>query len=137
MRLLEYDNIEGMILLSELSRRRIRSIGKLIRIGRNEVVMCMRVDEDKGYLDLSKRRVPPDELAVLETRYTHSKTVHSIMHHVAVVNRIELEELYKAWGWPLYKEYGCVPHDAPPRRAFARLTRARGAGTRLTRSGRW
>ncbi|KAI7951960.1 hypothetical protein MJO28_007644 [Puccinia striiformis f. sp. tritici] len=31
VKLLEYDNIEGMILLSELSRRRIRSIQKLIR----------------------------------------------------------------------------------------------------------
>ena len=47
---LEYDNIEGMILLSELSRRRIRSVQKLIRVGRNEVVVVMRVDPDKGKL---------------------------------------------------------------------------------------
>lgn len=46
--LLEYNNIEGMILLSELSRRRIRSINKLIRVGRNEVVVVLRVDKDKG-----------------------------------------------------------------------------------------
>jgi translation initiation factor 2 subunit 1 len=37
-----------MILLSELSRRRIRSIQKLIRIGRNEVVVVLRVDKEKG-----------------------------------------------------------------------------------------
>jgi translation initiation factor 2 subunit 1 len=30
--LLEYNGIEGMILLSELSRRRIRSITKLIKV---------------------------------------------------------------------------------------------------------
>jgi hypothetical protein len=46
--LLEYNNTEGMILLSELSRRRIRSINKLIRVGKNEVVMVIRVDKDKG-----------------------------------------------------------------------------------------
>jgi translation initiation factor 2 subunit 1 len=45
---LEYDNIEGMILLSELSRRRIRSVQKILRVGRNEVVVVMRVDPDKG-----------------------------------------------------------------------------------------
>ena len=45
---LEYDNIEGMILLSELSRRRIRSVQKLIRLGRNEVVVVLRVDKEKG-----------------------------------------------------------------------------------------
>ena len=39
-----------MILLSELSRRRIRSIQKLIRVGRNEVVVVLRVDKEKGML---------------------------------------------------------------------------------------
>lgn len=37
-----------MILLSELSRRRIRSVQKLIRVNRNEVVVVLRVDEEKG-----------------------------------------------------------------------------------------
>jgi translation initiation factor 2 subunit 1 len=50
VKLLEYDNIDGMILLSELSRRRIRSIQKLIRVGRNEVVVVLRVDKEKGML---------------------------------------------------------------------------------------
>lgn len=46
--LLEYNNIEGMVLLSELSRRRIRSINKLIRIGKDECVVVIRVDKEKG-----------------------------------------------------------------------------------------
>ena len=62
--LLEYGNIEGMILLSELSRRRIRSVQKLIKVGRQEPVMVLRVDKDKGYIDLSKRRVSPEDVAV-------------------------------------------------------------------------
>ena len=57
--LLEYNGIEGMILLSELSRRRIRSISKLIKVGRQEPVIVLRVDKEKGYIDLSKRRVSP------------------------------------------------------------------------------
>lgn len=43
-----------MILLSELSRRRIRSIQKLIRVGRNEVVVVLRVDKEKGKQKISK-----------------------------------------------------------------------------------
>lgn len=46
--LLEYGNIEGMIMLSELTRRRIRSINKLVKIGRSECVAVIRVDEEKG-----------------------------------------------------------------------------------------
>lgn len=47
--LLEYDDVEGMILLSELSRRRIRSINKLVRVNRTEIVMVIRVDKDAGW----------------------------------------------------------------------------------------
>jgi translation initiation factor 2 subunit 1 len=74
--LLEYDETEGMILLSELSRRRIRSVKKLINVGRTEVAMVLRVDKDKGYIDLSKRRVSPEDVEQLEEKYNKSKTVH-------------------------------------------------------------
>lgn len=104
--LLEYNNIEGMILLSELSRRRIRSIQKLIRVGRNEIVVVMRVDKEKGYIDLSKRRVNPEEVQKCEERYQKSKTVHSIMRLAAETQGIPLEQLYQEVGWPLYKRYG-------------------------------
>ena len=106
VKLLEYDNIDGMILLSELSRRRIRSIQKLIRVGRNEVVVVLRVDKEKGYIDLSKRRVSPEDIVKCEERYNKSKMVHSIMRHVAEKTDTALEELYTDIGWPLNKKYG-------------------------------
>lgn len=106
VKLLEYDNIDGMILLSELSRRRIRSIQKLIRVGRNEVVVVLRVDKEKGYIDLSKRRVSPEDIVKCEERYNKSKVVHSIMRHVAEKTITPIEELYKDIAWPLNKKYG-------------------------------
>lgn len=54
--LLEYNGVEGMILMSELSKRRIRSVKKVVRVGRHEVVLVLRVDKEKGYIDLSKKR---------------------------------------------------------------------------------
>jgi len=106
VKLLEYDNIDGMILLSELSRRRIRSIQKLIRVGRNEVVVVLRVDKEKGYIDLSKRRVSPEDIVKCEERYNKSKMVHSILRHVAEKTKTPIEELYQTIGWPLNKKYG-------------------------------
>ncbi|EEP75371.1 eukaryotic translation initiation factor 2 alpha subunit [Uncinocarpus reesii 1704] len=106
VKLLEYDNIDGMILLSELSRRRIRSIQKLIRVGRNEVVVVLRVDKEKGYIDLSKRRVSAEDIVKCEERYNKSKSVHSIMRHVAEKTRTPIETLYQQIGWPLNKKYG-------------------------------
>lgn len=104
--LLEYDNIEGMVLLSELSRRRIRSITKLIRLGRNEVVVVLRVDKQKGYIDLSKRRVSAEDISKCEERYNKSKSVHSILRHCAEKFNVSLESLYTSIGWPLSKKYG-------------------------------
>lgn len=104
--LLEYNGIEGMILLSELSRRRIRSITKLIKVGRQEPLMVLRVDKEKGYIDLSKRRVSPEDLSKCEERFNKSKLVHSIMRHVAETTGADLEELYKNIAWPLYRLFG-------------------------------
>lgn len=103
--LLEYNNIEGMILLSELSRRRIRSINKLIRVGRTEIVIVLRVDTEKGYIDLSKRRVAAEDVAKFEEKYNRGKAVHSIMRHVSETCRVRLEKLYEDFGWKLYKKY--------------------------------
>ncbi|KAK6156094.1 hypothetical protein DH2020_010342 [Rehmannia glutinosa] len=89
--LLEYNNIEGMILFSELSRRRIRSISSLIKVGRIEPVMVLRVDKEKGYIDLSKRRVSEEDIQACEERFNKSKLVHSIMRHVAETMKIDLE----------------------------------------------
>lgn len=126
VKLLEYDNIDGMILLSELSRRRIRSIQKLIRVGRNEVVVVLRVDKEKGtytpsfraferqrmliflkgYIDLSKRRVSPEDIVKCEERFNKGKMVASIMRHVAEKTKTPMETLYADVGWPLNKKYG-------------------------------
>lgn len=111
VKLLEYDNIEGMVLLSELSRRRIRSIQKLIRVGKNEVAVVLRVDKEKGYIDLSKRRVSAEDIVKCDERYNKSKAVHSILRHCAEKFNISLEELYSSIGWPLSRKYGHV-YDA-------------------------
>lgn len=104
--LLEYNNIEGMVLHSELSRKRIRSIQKFIRVGRNEALVVLRVDKEKGYIDLSKRRVSPEEIQKCEDRYNKSKAVHSVMRYASEKTETSLESLYVKFGWPLYRKYG-------------------------------
>lgn len=104
--LLEYNNIQGMVLLSELSRRRIRSIHKLIRVGRNEIVMVIRVDRDKACIDLSKRRVTPEDRAKCEERYNKASLVHSIMGQMSLKFDTPMEDLCSRISWPLYRKFG-------------------------------
>ncbi|POV94580.1 hypothetical protein PSHT_16123 [Puccinia striiformis] len=81
VKLLEYDNIEGMILLSELSRRRIRSIQKLIRV---------------GYIDLSKRRVSAEDVVKSSL----------IIRRVSEKTELDMETVNEMVAWPLFEKYG-------------------------------
>ena len=59
-----------------------------------------------GYIDLSKRRVDPEDVAKCEERYNKAKAVHSVLRHVADMEGKSLETLYQTVGWPMYKKYG-------------------------------
>lgn len=83
--LLEYNNIEGMIFFSELFRRCICFINKFIWIGRNECVVVIRVDKEKGYIDLLKRRVFLEEVIKCEDKFIKFKIVYSIFCYVVEV----------------------------------------------------
>ncbi|CDJ53717.1 eukaryotic translation initiation factor 2 alpha subunit, putative [Eimeria brunetti] len=104
--LLEYNNMEGMILMSELSKRRFRSVTKLVKVGRLEAVMVLRVDAVKGYIDLSKSRVSPEDIVKCEERYSKGKKVHQTVRHVASKHGLRVDELNAKVIWPLYKKYG-------------------------------
>lgn len=64
-----------------------------------------------GYIDLSKRRVSPEDVVKCEERYNKSKAVHSIMRHVAEATQTPLETLYQKIAWPLDRKFG-HSHDA-------------------------
>lgn len=131
--LLEYGNVEGMIPLSEVSRRRIRSIGKHLRVGKTEVVQVFRVDKEKGYIDLSKKKVTEVDIRQAEDRYNNAKAVHSIMSHVGIewARRSEcdvenLEGLYEMIAWPLARKYSSAYEafktgNASPEKVFGPL----------------
>ena len=104
--LLEYGDLEGLILPNELSKRRYRSILKLVRVGHQEVAAVIKVDEKKRYIDLSKKRVSNKDVAIALDRYAKAKKVHVMMMQIANEHGISLEELLKKIVWPLYKKYG-------------------------------
>lgn len=60
----------------------------------------------QGYIDLSKRRVSPEDIVKCEERFNKGKMVASIMRHVAEHTKTPMEVLYQEIGWPLNKKYG-------------------------------
>merc|ERR1711981_858088 len=65
--------------------------------------VVIRVDKDKGYIDLSKRRVSPEDVERCTEIFSKGKAVNSILRHVAQIlgfkSNEELEELYVKTAW--------------------------------------
>lgn len=95
-----------MILSSEMSRKRVKYVKKLVKEGREEVLRVIRVDTQQGYIDLSKKSVQSEEIEECKEKYFQSKKVHEIMKVLACKVKVELEKLYSQIAWPLYKIYG-------------------------------
>jgi len=108
--LLEYDNHDAMIPLSELSRIRIRSVGKHIKLGRCEYTAVIRVDEEQGYVDLSKSKVYQKDLLACEDRFGKGKLINSILRNVAAQlgykEKAQLESLYERTAWRFDQKAG-------------------------------
>ncbi|KAH7818901.1 Translation initiation factor 2 subunit 1 [Monocercomonoides exilis] len=105
-KLIEYGGKEGFVPTPELSVARIKSIAQVTRVGKQEVVMVLRVDHEKGYIDLSKRRVESKLIARAMDRLTKSKTVHAILQAISQAQSIDIDLLYRNIAWPLAKKYG-------------------------------
>lgn len=106
--LLEYDGREGMINLGEISKKRIRSMLKILRIGSIEILSVMNVDEEKGYINLSKKRVDPDSIPAKQEQFAKAKAVHGIMQHVSASHGLDVEDLCEKVSWPLHAQHGCA-----------------------------
>ena len=104
--LLEYGRVEGMIQISEMSNRRIRSISKLTRVGNIEACLVLRVDADRGYIDLSKKRIHAEDDLKARDAFGKAKLVHGIMRHVSTITGTDVGTICSMIAWRLYKELG-------------------------------
>jgi len=112
--LLEYCNREGMLMISELSSRRVRSIYKLVRIGKVYTLVVLGVNRNKGFIDLSKKRLDatPEERLKYDNRYNNAKALNSIISYVASRTQADpkmtscsMEDLYKMFGFEMLDQY--------------------------------
>uniref|UniRef100_A0A6B2LD48 S1 motif domain-containing protein n=1 Tax=Arcella intermedia TaxID=1963864 RepID=A0A6B2LD48_9EUKA len=100
--LLEYNNLEGFLPLSEISRKRMRSVLRHVRVGQQQVLQVLRVDTERGYTDLSKKYIAEAERELGTEKYNKGKTVHNITKRVSETTHKDLEDIYRVYVWPLY-----------------------------------
>lgn len=70
-------------------------------MGKEIPVVVMRVDANKKYIDLSRRRCDSREALKAVDLYKKSKVVHGIFGRASALSSIPLRDIYMRIGWPL------------------------------------
>ena len=85
----------GMIHISEVSPGRIRNIRDFVKEGKKIVCKVLRINEEKGYIDLSLRRVNESEKRRKIDDIKKEQNAEKIVEIAAGKIGIKTEELYK------------------------------------------
>jgi translation initiation factor 2 subunit 1 len=101
----EYDK-RGLLHISEISSSWIRNIRDFIREGQKVVLKVLRVDTEKGHIDLSLRRVTKRERIEKIMSWKRERKAETLLRTVAEKTGISLEEVYEKAGAPMEKEHG-------------------------------
>jgi len=67
--LIHYDNLKGYISYSEVSRKKKFNVNKILTVGKETHLIVINIDPDKGFIDLSKRTINDEEVALFDEKY--------------------------------------------------------------------
>ena len=101
----EYDK-RGLLHVSEISSSWIRNIRDFVREGQKVVLKVLRVDTEKGHIDLSLRRVTKREKIEKIMVWKKDRKADALLRSVAEKAGMTFEEVYEKAGKLLEDQYG-------------------------------
>jgi translation initiation factor 2 subunit 1 len=101
----EYDK-KGLLHVSEISSSWIRNIRDFVREGQKLVLKVLRVDMEKGHIDLSLRRVTKREKIDKIMSWKRERKAEALIRSVADKTGLPVEKIYEKAGALMENEYG-------------------------------
>ena len=101
--LLEYD-LKGMVMATEVSRKRIRTIKEVLRVGQETAAQVTKSDKKTECVDLSIKLCTPDEIATVLNRYHKNGAIFNILNKLSEQTRSKVEDHLSALVWPKFAE---------------------------------
>tara|TARA_Y100000310_G_scaffold334436_2_gene414207 strand:- start:1785 stop:2564 length:780 start_codon:yes stop_codon:yes gene_type:complete len=102
--LLEFQD-SGMVHISEVSPGRIRNLRDYVSVGRQIVCKVLRIDRDKGHIDLSLRRVNTHQRREKLDEIKQELKAESLIQNLGKKLNQPLMQLYKQITEVIFKEY--------------------------------
>jgi len=111
--LLDYEGLSseeyarGMIHISEISSRWIKNIRNFARVGQRIVVRVLRVDQSKGHVDLSLRRVNSAQKDNRMKEWKYAVKYENLLQFFTEEEGINLslDQAYEFIGWPVLDKF--------------------------------
>jgi translation initiation factor 2 subunit 1 len=99
-------NKKGLLHISEISSSWIRNIRNFVREGQKVVLKVLRVNVEKGHIDLSLRRVTKREKIEKVMSWKRERKAEALLRSVAEKTSLSPEEAYEKAGALIEREYG-------------------------------
>src|SRR3989339_2016977 len=103
----EYDKA-GLIHISEVSPGRIRNIRDFVVEGRKVVCKVLRVNEEKGHIDLSLRRVTETQRRKKVDEIKQEQKAEKILEFVAKDLNVDTKKLFDDLSPNIFKKYASL-----------------------------
>src|SRR3989338_1495451 len=103
----EYEK-SGMIHISEVSPGRIRNIRDFVKEGKKVVCKVLRVNEEKGHIDLSLRRVTETQKRNKVDETKQEQKAEKILEFVAKDLNIDIKKLFEDLSENVFKKYASL-----------------------------
>jgi translation initiation factor 2 subunit 1 len=101
----EFTEKEGLLHISEISSRWVRNIRNHIRVGQKVVLQVLRVDKNRGQIDLSFRRVTRDERRKKIEQWKKSRKAETLLSTIAASLNMDVNKLYEEEGIKIIQKY--------------------------------
>ncbi|MFX1405816.1 MAG: translation initiation factor IF-2 subunit alpha [Promethearchaeota archaeon] len=98
---------KGMIHISEISSRWIKNIRNFVRVGQRIVCRVLRVDPEKGHIDLSLRRVNSAQKENRMKEWKYAQKYENLLQFLTEMDgvKMNLDETYELIGWPVLDNF--------------------------------
>ena len=102
----EYDGKEGMVHVSEVASGWIKNIRRHVKEGQKTVCKVLEVDQEKGHIDLSIRRVKDSQRSWKSEQWKRERKAENLLDQSAKRIDEDLDDAYEKIGFPLQDQEG-------------------------------
>ncbi|MBU0469942.1 MAG: S1 RNA-binding domain-containing protein [Nanoarchaeota archaeon] len=96
---------QGMIHISEISPGRIRNLRDYVSVGRQIICKVLRIDQEKGHIDLSLRRVNSNQKLEKQDEIKQELKAESLVQNLSKKLKKPADKLYKEITDKIFKDY--------------------------------